>query len=438
MALSFSAVGTFAAANNASVTPTMPGSVSPRPGTLILINAYGRGSGTLVAPAGYSAAFNVQYTTSATSTQAVFYKIANGDEADPTVTYTGGSAGDDVIAAVIVVTGADTIAPIPQVGATSPNGSASNIGPITGITVAANNAVVFVGGRRDDWTSVATLGASGGFTYTEIDDTSISTGGNDAGMVWDYSINGGSPAATGSKTYTVTGGSANPGGGVAFEIAVEAIGPFSKAVAASTDDASLMAFTGYQETDTAMLVGAVGSAGVTNSGQGWRFTGITVPKGSTCTRAFLIMKKSGADFISLSCRWGVVQEDNSPTSSSGNPFGSRAISTNIAAGDDGGNMADLQMRDFPNSYSRQATLGAAFTELFARGGWSSGNAAVVFCNSKQDASQETGFGRANFKTYDNAAGDAATLYLYYTAPASASYVPRVIVVPQAVMRAATR
>lgn len=216
MALAFGTVGAFASANNASVTPTMP---TVAAGDLILINVYVRGGGQPAAPAGYSTAFNVQYTTTTISTQAVFYKIAAGGEGNPTVTVSFGDAGDDVIASIVVVTGADPATPIVQVGATSPNGSAANIGAITGITVQNNNAVVFVGGRRDDWTSVGTLSASGGFTYTEIDDTSVSTVGFDAGMVWDYSINtSGSAAATGNKTFTVTGGSSNPGGGVAFEI----------------------------------------------------------------------------------------------------------------------------------------------------------------------------------------------------------------------------
>lgn len=212
MALVFGTAGAAATADNAAVTPTLPsGGIND----VILCLTYGRGSGTLVAPTGYSTAFNVQYTTTATSTQALFYLAAAGGEGNPTVDYTGGSAGDDVIAQIIRVAGADYGSPIAQVGTTSPNGSAANIGAITGITTTGTNAVVVCGGRRDDWTSVATLSASGGFTYTEIGEPDTTTG-NDAGMVWDYSIAAG---ATGNKTFSVTGGASNPGGGKMVEIA---------------------------------------------------------------------------------------------------------------------------------------------------------------------------------------------------------------------------
>lgn len=223
--VTFGNVGTFAAGNNVSVTPTAP--VGYLTGDWLVCLAYTRGAGTLsTATSGWSAVsgFPVQYTTTSTSGMNVFIKqAASGSETMPQVDISGGSAGDDVIAQVIYVMGCDGTTPVKQVGATSPNGSAANIGAISGITCEDKNAVLVMGGRRDDWTSVATLSGDS-LTWTEISDLAISTGGTDAGMVWDFGQNttGGQVTVT-SKTFTVTGGSANPGGGIMLELQVTVV-----------------------------------------------------------------------------------------------------------------------------------------------------------------------------------------------------------------------
>lgn len=214
MALVFGTAGAGSSAANTSVTPTLP---SGNIHDVILLYTYvggtGTAAGTIGAPAGYNTAYSVAYTTGAQSLMALFWKDADGTEGNPTVTYTGGAASDWLLAQIVRVSGADYVNPIAQVGPASANGSANNIGAITGITIASGNAVLVMGGKRSTWTSAGTLATSGGFTYTEI---SESTSGAASQMVWDYSIGTG---ATGNKTFTITGGSANPGGGIMVEIA---------------------------------------------------------------------------------------------------------------------------------------------------------------------------------------------------------------------------
>lgn len=214
MALSFGTVGTFAAADNASVTPTMPGSIVA--GQVLLCFASARGNGTLGC-AGWTQYFQEPHASSGLNKIALFWKVAAGGDASPTVTYSGGNAGETVIAEVVAVSGADTSTPFVEKGTVASNGSASNIGAITGITIAAGNAVMVFGHRADDWTSIATL-TGDGLTWAEISDAGKSTLGSDAGQVWDYAL---CPAGAtiGNKTFVVTGGSANPGMGVMVELA---------------------------------------------------------------------------------------------------------------------------------------------------------------------------------------------------------------------------
>jgi len=132
-----------------------------------------------------------------------------------TTNHTRGFNGDDIIVQMAAWRGVNTSNPIAQVGTVSANASAADIGPIAGITAFPNNAVIVLAGKMGSWTSVATL--SGDLTYTEISDLTT-TGEPDAGMVWDYGINGASATEITDKTFTVTGGALAPGVGVMIEL----------------------------------------------------------------------------------------------------------------------------------------------------------------------------------------------------------------------------
>jgi hypothetical protein len=218
--ITFVGVGTAAAKNNVSVTPTLPSGLQV--GDLMLCFASARGNGTLGTPTGWTQKWQLAHASSGINNAALFYRFYQAGDGDPTVTYTGGASGHTVIAQVCAFRGVDPANPFDVQGATSSNASQANIGPISGITTGANGKCVIVFGHRaDDWTSVATLSGDG-LTWNEIGEPD-STLGNDAGEVWDYAISTTGSITITNKTFTVTGGSANTGMGVMQSLNEEVI-----------------------------------------------------------------------------------------------------------------------------------------------------------------------------------------------------------------------
>lgn len=183
---------TAAHADNASVTPTMPASVQQ--GDLLLVFAAIRTtSGTVSTPTGYTQLLSMGGHVK------LFGKIHTGTESAPTVSFTGGAAGDTTSAVMAAFRNTQCVV---QTSAQQTNGSAQNIS-VPGLPGVDRPGllVLWLGWKQDDWTSVATI--AGGFA-TEIGEPS-STTGNDQGLVWDYLISG-NPAEPGTATFTVTGG----------------------------------------------------------------------------------------------------------------------------------------------------------------------------------------------------------------------------------------
>jgi len=211
MPITYVGAGTAAAANNASVTPTLPGGLQV--GDLLLCFASARGPGTLGTPSGWTQRWQLSHASSGVNKIALFWKVYAAGDGNPTVTYTGGGSNQTVIAQCCAFRGVKNSSPFDTQGSTSSNASQGNIGPISGITPAYNDACVLVFGHRaDDWTSVDTL-TGDGLTWNEIGEPD-STAGSDAGEVWDYAVISGAPVTITSKTLTVTGGAANTGMGV--------------------------------------------------------------------------------------------------------------------------------------------------------------------------------------------------------------------------------
>ena len=151
---------------------------------------------------------------------AVWYRFHRLLDPPPRFTLTNHASGDDVIAQVAAFSGVNRLNPITAVGALSTNGSQANIGAIAGVTLPAFGMLIAVGGKADDWTSVAPLSQSG-LTFAEIGETD-STAGNDAGMVWDYAtVDDGSKTAITDKTFAVTGGASAVGMGAMFALRPE-------------------------------------------------------------------------------------------------------------------------------------------------------------------------------------------------------------------------
>lgn len=185
-------------ADNASVTASVPAASLYQPDDLLVIVASIRnsGTGTVDTPAGWE-------IIKASGNVSVFGKLADYGEEDVTVSFAGGAAGATCIAQMFSVRGTAArrvgIAASIHTSAAQLNGSAQNIA-YPALTITQDNcAVLVVGWKQDDWTSVAQLAG-----MTEILD-SPSVVGSDAGMVADYVVQS-TATNLASGSLVVTGG----------------------------------------------------------------------------------------------------------------------------------------------------------------------------------------------------------------------------------------
>lgn len=187
-AATFVAAGTAAHGDNASVAPTMPAGVQQ--GDLLLVFAAIRNtSATVSTPSGYSVLM-------ADGNVALFGKIHTGTESAPTVSFTGGSAGDTTSAQMAAFRYTQLV--VAYLAAQS-NASAQNIAYPSMLPPQSRCVGLWLGWKQDDWTSVATV-----TNGTEIGEPSTTTG-NDQGLVWDYIIQTNAAEQT-SGSFVVTGG----------------------------------------------------------------------------------------------------------------------------------------------------------------------------------------------------------------------------------------
>lgn len=200
----FIAAGAASYADNTSVAPALPAGMTAGAGQLMLLFAACRqtGSGvigttitgwTLIISDGNICVFGRYYVS--------------GDSA-PTVTTSGGAAGNTVGAVICGFSGLSMnldknnyTASFPNGWINSVNGSAQNILYPAYLNRRTNSAMMLWGHKDDDWTSVATIAGT-----TELVDSS-STTGNDMGIVWDF-YTPGTPTTVISQSFTVTGGAA--------------------------------------------------------------------------------------------------------------------------------------------------------------------------------------------------------------------------------------
>lgn len=200
--LSFVAAGTASHNTNGFTTPGAPAGRAA--GDLLLMFAAGRGSANrVVTPVGYvrwpvfPLACNVQ----------VFARVATNTSADlPTVYYTDTAATDTTSSQIAAFRSSIDMfysaAACYVSSAECLNVSAQNITtPGLRKPLSDNCAVLALGWKADDWTSVATLG-----TFTEIGEPST-TLGDDQALVWDYKFQT-SRLVTGTQGFAVTGGAA--------------------------------------------------------------------------------------------------------------------------------------------------------------------------------------------------------------------------------------
>lgn len=201
-ASTFINVGTPAHADNAAVTPGLYTSNSIRQIIFILAAIRSSGTGTLQTPTDYTRLpvfpedCNVQ----------LFAKVHDGSESNPTVTPSGGSAGDTVSAVTFGFSNIsntwDDLGDIVVDKLVQLNASAQNIA-YGGLYARFYNPTItlILGWKQDDYTSVALPAGSG---FTEMVEAS-STTGSDQSLYIAYRIDSTTPV-TAENSLAVTGG----------------------------------------------------------------------------------------------------------------------------------------------------------------------------------------------------------------------------------------
>lgn len=219
MAISYVSTGlVYANAGNVIRAPGAPGS-SIADDLWIVVTWTRNSAAGIVLPDAASGYTTLLTDVSANGTLKIEYKIVAGGESAPTFGQITGtnSAQDTCLCQVAALRGTHLTTPIDQTGTIFTSASTSNIGAITAVTPTSSGAaVVVVGGKGDDWTSVDLL-TGDGLTWTEIGEPD-STAGADAGLVWDVGTWAGAAPSLTSKTFVVTGGAANFAKGVMFSL----------------------------------------------------------------------------------------------------------------------------------------------------------------------------------------------------------------------------
>lgn len=194
------ATGTAAYADNASVTPGLPGGATAV-GHLMILFAFARSATTVTnAPAGWTTVPGMPGDNGL-----IAVRMHTGTESAPTVTFTGGSAGDTHGAVIASFSGLQArqgrsnLAGVDYGSQTSDFGTSANIDVPAFPAMRDGVGIMQFGARADDWTSVATLSGA-----AEVYDGS-STLGSDLGMVWDWRHLA-TRAAVAAQTFSVTGG----------------------------------------------------------------------------------------------------------------------------------------------------------------------------------------------------------------------------------------
>lgn len=230
MPVSFVAAGSSSATDGGSdPTPGLPAGLVV--GDVMICVVYTRNTsiGVVSISAGWD---EIKQDLSSSGLIAVYARRYQAGDAAPTITlagHTGGASGDTAIAQIAAFRDVRYFGAL-DIGVSTifDNASAQNIGPADYLDVDPGDAWVVIGGKMDDWTSVATLAST--LTWTEIGEPD-SASGADAGMVWDLGVNGGGTTVDPSaKTFTVSGGASAPGKALILYLEFEVFVPSDGAV----------------------------------------------------------------------------------------------------------------------------------------------------------------------------------------------------------------
>ena len=205
-AATFVAAGAMSSADNAAVTPAIYAGAAANDWILVLARIRAASNGVIDTPFGYT---RIRIPgVSASAEMQLFAKVHTGTETDPTITPTGGAAGDTVSAVTFglrnMPIALDDLNDAVVDASALTNAAAQNVA-FPGSLVRKLGAyidgcvVLLLAGKDDAWTSVA--GVAG---MTEAVDSATTTG-NDQSLAVDYVIQT-TAAHVLPGSFTVTGG----------------------------------------------------------------------------------------------------------------------------------------------------------------------------------------------------------------------------------------
>lgn len=244
---------TFVGAGTASATD---GATNPAPSLpvgvtdddLMLCVAYTREiiDGTISISAGWTQIVNERNQG---GLLAVWYRHFVAADVAPTLSLGSHAANDTAIAQIAAWRGVSLTEPIDATGILDNFLNVSNIGTIRGIGINRKALVVVIGGKRDDWTSVADLSGDG-LVWVEVGEPDSALG-TQAGLVWDYAISDQLEIVVADKTFSVSGGAAANSKGFMISFNLDA-----DAFAAATD-VVLYCAQSHPQTDGGIVGGAI-------------------------------------------------------------------------------------------------------------------------------------------------------------------------------------
>lgn len=203
--ITYVGAGAKAEGDNASLVPAFP-TVASGDCILIIASIRNSGVGTVNQPVGWESIVNYGNVR-------VLGRIYRTGDVAPTVTFSGGAAGDTTIAAAIAFRGTtqDITNLLLAPAATQLNASAQNIALPAYTAGSSSAALIAIGWKQDDGTLIATLASQ---SFTEAFDYPSSLG-NDAYLEAQYRL---STNGFSADNFAVTGGAAAISRGIVFGI----------------------------------------------------------------------------------------------------------------------------------------------------------------------------------------------------------------------------
>jgi len=150
-------------------------------------------------------------------------------------------------------------------------------------------------------------------------------------------------------------------------------------------------------------------------GGGMRFTGVTIPHGSTIGEAHLTLQCRGYyDGSPVNSRISAEKVDNAPIfANNASAFDTRWANRTTARV----NWDDIPSWTVGNNYD-SPDIKTVIQEIVNRSGWASGNAIVIFFDDFEDRTAHIDMRMRAFQSYDNSSASAPKLHIEYTPPLS--------------------